>query len=246
LAQFMTDGLLAPLWLMLLGPFITVPHLAHMQHCGKRALHPTDAAARQQHLAECALRHERLAARARSAAVECGICLEPVLAKAAPADRKFGLLTGCDHPFCLRCIRAWRQNTDGGADLESVRAAAGRGRGWAASDVQNTWVGAGLLPVALLPRAGNFGCCSRLACPSFCCPDPSSHVWPTGAGACPSPQALRTCPLCRTTSHYIVPSLVWPTSSEEKERIVAGELPLVVGADGSLAGLGGIASAALG
>lgn len=35
-------------------------------------------------------------------------------------------------------------------------------------------------------------------------------------------QALRTCPVCRTTSHYIVPSLVWPTSIEEKEGVVAG------------------------
>ncbi|EFN60083.1 hypothetical protein CHLNCDRAFT_18295 [Chlorella variabilis] len=123
------------------------------QHCHKHALHPTDAPARQQHLAECRLRHERLAARAASSAVECSICLEAVLSKAAPGERKFGLLTGCDHPFCLRCIRSWRQNTDGSVDIDT---------------------------------------------------------------------ALRTCPVCRTTSYYIVPSLVWPTSGEEKERILAG------------------------
>jgi hypothetical protein len=28
--------------------------------------------------------------------------------------------------------------------------------------------------------------------------------------------------VCRLTSHYIVPSLTWPTSTEEKEAIVAG------------------------
>ncbi|KAI3429637.1 hypothetical protein D9Q98_005723 [Chlorella vulgaris] len=123
------------------------------QHCHKHALHPSDSAAREQHLAECRLRHERLEARARSAAVECGICLEAVLAKTAPGERKFGLLTGCDHPFCLSCIRSWRQKTDAGADIDT---------------------------------------------------------------------ALRTCPVCRTTSHYIVPSLVWPTSIEEKEGVVAG------------------------
>ena len=123
-------------------------HGEQCPHCGKHALHPEDPDQRQQHLAECRLRHERLAARARrcgrgrqplaaaasgaaalpgglrgpcpgrhapccalsriprtppacSAAVECGICLEPVLGKAAPGDRKFGLLTGCDHPFCV-------------------------------------------------------------------------------------------------------------------------------------------------
>ncbi|PSC73474.1 E3 ubiquitin-ligase makorin [Micractinium conductrix] len=122
-------------------------------HCHKHALHPSDASAAEQHLNECSLRHERLAACARSAAVECGICLEPVLSKAVPADRKFGLLTECDHPFCLHCIRSWRQKVDAGADVDT---------------------------------------------------------------------ALRTCPVCRVGSHYIVPSMTWPSSAEEKEQIVAG------------------------
>lgn len=39
--------------------------------------------------------------------------------KAYPGDRKFGLLA-CEHPFCLRCIREWRQHVAGGADLESA------------------------------------------------------------------------------------------------------------------------------
>ena len=104
------------------------PH-SHVQHCHKHALHPADAGAREQHLAECALRHERLAARSRSAGVECGICLEAVLGKADPGDRKFGLLTACDHPFCLRCIRSWRQKTDGGADIDTVGGVSGMG-GW--------------------------------------------------------------------------------------------------------------------
>lgn len=40
-------------------------HGEQCPHCGKHALHPADADQRQQHLAECRLRHERLAARAR-------------------------------------------------------------------------------------------------------------------------------------------------------------------------------------
>lgn len=35
-------------------------------------------------------------------------------------------------------------------------------------------------------------------------------------------QALRTCPVCRTTTHFITPSTVWPDTAEEKERIVNG------------------------
>jgi hypothetical protein len=43
--------------------------------------------------------------------------MENVLQKLDPADRKFGLL-GCDHCFCLPCIRGWRNNSF--ADVESA------------------------------------------------------------------------------------------------------------------------------
>lgn len=36
--------------------------------------------------------------------LECGICFENPLEKC----NRFGLLTECDHPFCLHCIRKWR------------------------------------------------------------------------------------------------------------------------------------------
>jgi len=34
--------------------------------------------------------------------------------------------------------------------------------------------------------------------------------------------ALRTCPICRTTTHFITPSSVWPSTPEEKDGIVEG------------------------
>ena len=36
----------------------------------------------------------------------------------SPEHRKFGLM-GCDHCFCLGCIRNWRSQS--GADLDTVR-----------------------------------------------------------------------------------------------------------------------------
>ena len=96
--------------------------LAHgdpCETCGRYALHPTDEAERAAHAAECAARHARLAEVAASAAVECGICMELVLAKARPGDRRFGLMA-CDHAFCLPCIRGWRSNTAGSADVDTA------------------------------------------------------------------------------------------------------------------------------
>ena len=34
---------------------------------------------------------------------ECNVCSEYVLARGL----QFGLLDGCDHVFCLKCIRSW-------------------------------------------------------------------------------------------------------------------------------------------
>ncbi|GAB4814955.1 hypothetical protein N2152v2_002001 [Parachlorella kessleri] len=120
--------------------------------CQRHALHPHDPEAAAQHQRECRLRHERLAARARSAGVECSICLEKVLENADPRERKFGLMA-CEHPFCLGCIRNWRQKVDGPADVDS---------------------------------------------------------------------ALRTCPVCRTTTHFVVPSTAWPATPEDKDLVISG------------------------
>jgi E3 ubiquitin-protein ligase makorin len=90
--------------------------------CGRHALHPSNEAERLAHDAECAARAARIAELAASATVECGICMERVLEKARPADRRFGLLS-CDHAFCLPCIRSWRGNAAGGFDVDgAVRA----------------------------------------------------------------------------------------------------------------------------
>lgn len=34
--------------------------------------------------------------------------------------------------------------------------------------------------------------------------------------------ALRTCPICRTSTHFVTPSTVWPASQEEKDSIIEG------------------------
>jgi len=47
---------------------------------------------------------------------ECAICYENITEK----KRRFGILTGCDHMFCLECIRTWRRNYD--LDTSVIRA----------------------------------------------------------------------------------------------------------------------------
>eukprot|EP01025_Chloroclados_australasicus_P056127 TRINITY_DN689_c0_g3_i1.p1 TRINITY_DN689_c0_g3~~TRINITY_DN689_c0_g3_i1.p1 ORF type:complete len:381 (-),score=45.35 TRINITY_DN689_c0_g3_i1:372-1514(-) len=89
--------------------------------CEKFALHPYNEEQQAEHVMECSLRHKHVQARMKSAEVECGICLEKVLSKTDPAERKFGLMT-CDHSFCLNCIRNWRQQGEkDGIEVDAVR-----------------------------------------------------------------------------------------------------------------------------
>jgi E3 ubiquitin-protein ligase makorin len=116
--------------------------------CENYALNPTDDDDARAHVEECTARHNRIEMRARSQHIECGICYERIIEN----NRKFGLLS-CEHAFCLSCIRSWRSNTGGGADVDT---------------------------------------------------------------------ALRTCPVCRQVTYYIVPSAVWPETVEQKEVIISG------------------------
>lgn len=40
--------------------------------------------------------------------LECGICYDNTMAK----EERFGLLSGCNHAFCLTCVRNWRGHTN--------------------------------------------------------------------------------------------------------------------------------------
>ena len=46
----------------------------------------------------------------------CGICLECPAAK----GKRLGLLLGCNHAFCLDCIRVWRATSDQGKDVVRI------------------------------------------------------------------------------------------------------------------------------
>lgn len=89
----------------------------------------------------------------KSQDIECSVCLEKVLSKPTASERKFGLLSECDHPFCVSCIRNWRSNSlhDSGIDVN---------------------------------------------------------------------QAVRACPICRRLSYYVIPSVLWYFSKEEKDEIM--------------------------
>ncbi len=89
-----------------------------MQICNRWCLHPYNEALRLQHSQLCAERADRAESRAVSEAQECCICLERVMEKPF-SERRFGLLA-CEHAFCLRCVRDWRSQLDGEADLDSV------------------------------------------------------------------------------------------------------------------------------
>ncbi|KAM5188628.1 E3 ubiquitin-protein ligase makorin-1 isoform 3-T3 [Callospermophilus lateralis] len=80
--------------------------------CGLQVLHPMDAAQRSQHIKSCIEAHEKdmelSFAVQRSKDMVCGICMEVVYEKANPSERRFGILSNCNHTYCLKCIRKWR------------------------------------------------------------------------------------------------------------------------------------------
>ncbi|CAN6170123.1 unnamed protein product [Urochloa humidicola] len=120
--------------------------------CGKMCLHPYRPDEREEHVKLCEKNHKRLEALKRSQEIECSVCLDRVLSKPTAAERKFGLLSECDHPFCIACIRNWRSNSPAsGMDVNS---------------------------------------------------------------------ALRACPICRKLSYYVIPSVLWYFSKEDKEEII--------------------------
>jgi len=63
-------------------------------------------------LQECVAAHEEdmvlSFAVAHSQDKTCGVCMENVLEKCPPTERRFGILSNCNHVFCLSCIRKWR------------------------------------------------------------------------------------------------------------------------------------------
>lgn len=80
--------------------------------CGLQVLHPHDSEQRRAHEKMCMLAFEADMEKAFAAQLSqdkvCSICMEVVVQKANPSDRRFGILSACCHTFCLACIRKWR------------------------------------------------------------------------------------------------------------------------------------------
>lgn len=99
-------------------PFIEQCNYLHgleCEYCGNKCLHPFDLTQQQEHRQSCVESHEEdmqhSFAVQRSFGVTCGICLEEVKSKANPSEQRFGILTDCNHSFCLACIRHWRNTS---------------------------------------------------------------------------------------------------------------------------------------
>ncbi|XP_052193308.1 E3 ubiquitin-protein ligase makorin isoform X2 [Diospyros lotus] len=120
--------------------------------CEKQCLHPYRPQEREEHIKTCEKKQKHLEALKHSQEIECSVCLERVLSKLTAAERKFGLLSECDHPFCISCIRNWRSSSpSSGMDVNST---------------------------------------------------------------------LRACPICRKVSYFVIPSVIWYFTKEEKQEIV--------------------------
>ncbi|XP_060095845.1 E3 ubiquitin-protein ligase makorin-2 [Heteronotia binoei] len=80
--------------------------------CGLQVLHPFDPEQRKTHEKMCmaTFEHEMEKAFAFQASQDkvCNICMEVVYEKPSASERRFGILSNCNHTYCLSCIRQWR------------------------------------------------------------------------------------------------------------------------------------------
>nr|XP_020658207.1 probable E3 ubiquitin-protein ligase makorin-2 [Pogona vitticeps] len=62
------------------------------------------------HMCMAAFEHEMEKAFAIQASQDkvCSICMEVVYDKPSASERRFGILSNCNHTYCLSCIRQWR------------------------------------------------------------------------------------------------------------------------------------------
>lgn len=82
------------------------------EFCNQPCLDSKDLEQQRQHREDCIKDHEREMelsfAVQRSQDKCCGICMETIIDKEPITTRRFGILEGCVHTFCLDCIRRWR------------------------------------------------------------------------------------------------------------------------------------------
>uniref|UniRef100_A0A5S6R0Y4 RING-type E3 ubiquitin transferase n=1 Tax=Trichuris muris TaxID=70415 RepID=A0A5S6R0Y4_TRIMR len=87
--------------------------------CQRPVLIPGNSELNAEHRRICLAEHEKemevAFTIARSAEMQCGICMDIVLEKPDESDCRFGILSNCKHCFCLRCIRTWRRSFDFGS-----------------------------------------------------------------------------------------------------------------------------------
>ncbi|KAM6300994.1 E3 ubiquitin-protein ligase makorin-2 [Aegotheles albertisi] len=80
--------------------------------CGLQVLHPFDQEQRKAHEMMCmaSFEHDMEKAFAFQASQDkvCSICMEVVYEKPSASERRFGILSNCNHTYCLSCIRQWR------------------------------------------------------------------------------------------------------------------------------------------
>lgn len=74
-------------------------------HCDKKCGESIEQ--QQLHLSICEELDLIIEDRVMSKDFECCLCGENIVS----SGRKFGLLTGCNHSFCLKCIREWKGET---------------------------------------------------------------------------------------------------------------------------------------
>ncbi|KAM9968581.1 hypothetical protein ACTFIW_007731 [Dictyostelium discoideum] len=169
--------------------------------CNKAMLIPDNIEQNQTHYIECLLNQENQLLRQNESMrqYECEICFESIV----DSGKKFGLLSHCQHKFCLNCIRSWRYSANNSSNISTVNNISNSIN----SILSN---GGSTIFFATNPNNDSIDIFNSIGILNSSSGGGRNHE---------QIQHVRKCPTCRTVSYFIIPSDIYVVGDDKEQMI---------------------------
>ncbi|KAN0034741.1 hypothetical protein ACTFIV_001273 [Dictyostelium citrinum] len=169
--------------------------------CNKAMLIPDNIEQNQTHYIECLLNQENQVLRQNESMrqYECEICFESIV----DSGKKFGLLSHCQHKFCLNCIRSWRYSANNSNSSNNTTNNI--------SNSINSILNNGGSTIFFSTNPNNDGIDIFNSIRIF----NSNQQFRNHEQI----QHVRKCPTCRTVSYFIIPSDIYVVGDDKEQMI---------------------------